>query len=839
MIAPPPTEPPRRLAYLGSPPLAVAPLRALVDAGFEVGVVVSQPDKRRGRGGALQPSPVKAAALELGLPVTDRVVDVIDAGVDLGVVVAFGRIIPVSVLEHVPMVNLHFSLLPRWRGAAPVERAILAGDERTGVDLMVVEEGLDTGGLFAATEVAIGSDESLEELRAQLVAAGIDLLLDGLRSGLGEPTPQAGDATYATKIEPAERELDWGAPATDVHRRVRVGDAWTTHHGRRLKVHRTHVPPQGDGPVVAAGDGPVELVEVQPEGKPPRRRRRLGSRRPLAARRPAALMTALTRSRPSARTLALEALDRIDPGGAYANLLLPELLTRSGLSERDRHFTTELVYGTTRMRRACDLLVDRFLTRTIDPTVRNALRLGAYQLHHMSLPAHAAVGETVGIAPRPARGLVNAVLRRVADNPVVWPDEATRLQLSGLGGRPARCRPGRGRCGCRARDDEPGADRHHRRRRVRAGPRVALGRRGGGSTGGGARARSLRGAGRQGAGAGRVGSGRRCWRCPRRSGGVGRRQRARIALGCRWSWPTAPRPVRAQVVRPRAGGRTVLGPGGAAPPARRRAGGWTPTRSIGWRSCSARSWTRPLRCCDPEACSCTRSARSPMPRARPSTPTSLQRTRSSRQRRCLARRGAPPAAACGSCPRMPTPTACTSSASVPPGNGQTAGVALRAKVITVSDGVADGSREDTSGAALVERLTAAGFDVDGPMVVGDGVDSVADALREACDDFAGLVVTTGGTGFGPRDLTPEGTRAVLDREAPGLAEAMRLVSPLGPPVAGRGGDTGGWPWSSTPPAPPRAASRRSRRCSTSSPMPSTSWRGAGRTEDVRIGPGQD
>ncbi len=129
----------------------------------------------------------------------------------------------------------------------------------------------------------------------------------------------------------------------------------------------------------------------------------------------------------SARALALEALDRIDPGGAYANILLPELLARSGLSERDRHFATELVYGTTRMRRACDLLVDRFLTRRVDPTVRNALRLGAYQLHHLGLPPHAAVGETVGVAPRAARGLVNAVLRRVAEAPVVWPDEATRL----------------------------------------------------------------------------------------------------------------------------------------------------------------------------------------------------------------------------------------------------------------------------------------------------------------------------------------------------------------------------------------------------------------------------
>jgi 16S rRNA (cytosine967-C5)-methyltransferase len=129
----------------------------------------------------------------------------------------------------------------------------------------------------------------------------------------------------------------------------------------------------------------------------------------------------------SARAVALDALDRIDPGGGYANLIVPELLRAGSLSERDRHFVTELVYGTTRMRRALDFLVDRFLTRDLEPRVRNALRLGAYQLHHLGLAPHAAVGETVEVAPRPARGLVNAVLRRVADHPVVWPDEPTRL----------------------------------------------------------------------------------------------------------------------------------------------------------------------------------------------------------------------------------------------------------------------------------------------------------------------------------------------------------------------------------------------------------------------------
>lgn len=267
-LAPPPTGPPRRLVFLGTPELAVPPLRALVGAGFDVALVVSQPDRRRGRGAALSPSPVKAAALDLGLPVTERVDDVLEAGADLGVVVAFGRIIRPHVLEALPMVNLHFSLLPRWRGAAPVERAILAGDDRTGVDLMVVEEGLDTGGVYGRVELDIGPDETLEELRARLVDAGTELLVDQLSAGLGPPQPQVGEPVYAAKIDPAELEIDWSRPAGEIHRVVRLGGAWTTHEGRRLKVWRTSVPPRGDAPWAPSGDGPVGLVEVQPEGKP-------------------------------------------------------------------------------------------------------------------------------------------------------------------------------------------------------------------------------------------------------------------------------------------------------------------------------------------------------------------------------------------------------------------------------------------------------------------------------------------------------------------------------------------------------------------------------------------
>src|SRR5580698_37560 len=162
--------------------MAVPPLRALVDAGHDVALCVTRPDRRRGRGKEETPSPVKAAATELGLPVTHDMDDLVAPGVDveLAVVVAYGRIIPLRLLERVPMVNLHFSLLPRWRGAAPVERAILAGDRQTGVCLMQVEEGLDTGPVYATRAVPLDDDISLDALRHELVSVASALVVDAL-----------------------------------------------------------------------------------------------------------------------------------------------------------------------------------------------------------------------------------------------------------------------------------------------------------------------------------------------------------------------------------------------------------------------------------------------------------------------------------------------------------------------------------------------------------------------------------------------------------------------------------------------------------------------------------
>jgi methionyl-tRNA formyltransferase len=258
---------PSSLVFLGTPAMSVPPLRALHDAGFDVRLVVTNPDTRRGRGSATAPSPVKEAATELGIPVSHSVDDAIDAGADLGVVVAFGRIIRPHVLAALAMVNLHFSLLPRWRGAAPVERAILAGDDRTGVDLMVVEEGLDTGAVHARTELDIGPDETADELRSRLVVAGTELLVSSLTAGLGEPTPQEGEPVYAHKLGPEDLHIDWGSPAEHIHRQVRVGGAWTTLRGERFKIWRTALEPTGEGVLHPTGTGPIELLEVHPAGK--------------------------------------------------------------------------------------------------------------------------------------------------------------------------------------------------------------------------------------------------------------------------------------------------------------------------------------------------------------------------------------------------------------------------------------------------------------------------------------------------------------------------------------------------------------------------------------------
>ncbi len=285
---------------MGSPDEAVPALEALVAAGFDLPLVITRADRRRGRRGRASPTPVKVAALEMGLEVAHDLDSCLEVGAELGVVVAYGRIIPARILDRLPMVNVHFSLLPRWRGAAPVERALLAGDSETGVCLMAMEQGLDTGPVYTCAPEPIGAEDTTLTLKSRLARRGAELLVEGLGSGLTPPSPQVGESTYAAKLTPDDLRIDWSRPAPEVARLVRVGGAWTRRGvpgageggagdasgpGPRLKVHRAVVvePPPGAEPgpgstpgvltitggraLVTTGDGLLELVEVQPEGR--------------------------------------------------------------------------------------------------------------------------------------------------------------------------------------------------------------------------------------------------------------------------------------------------------------------------------------------------------------------------------------------------------------------------------------------------------------------------------------------------------------------------------------------------------------------------------------------
>ncbi len=282
-LAPLPVGAVQRVAFLGTPELAVPVLRSLVENGFEVGRVITRVDKRRARGNDLYPIPVKVAALNLGLTVSHKVDDLLEqhriSPFDLAVVVAYGALIKPHVLTEIPMVNLHVSLLPKWRGAAPIERALLAGDTQTGVCLMQIEEGLDTGGVIGLRTMAITDSTTADDIRSQLIAEGSQLLIEQLKSGLDPVVPQRGEATYAEKIDSSELRINWSRSAREISRLIRLGNAWTIFRGKRLKIHQADVVHETSGEVgslvvtknsvgVATSSGFLELKIVQPEGKP-------------------------------------------------------------------------------------------------------------------------------------------------------------------------------------------------------------------------------------------------------------------------------------------------------------------------------------------------------------------------------------------------------------------------------------------------------------------------------------------------------------------------------------------------------------------------------------------
>jgi len=286
-----------RIAFLGTPDFAVVSLAALLQAGHQIVAVYSQPPSARGRGQVLKPSPVHAFALEHGLDVRTPA-SMKDPGeiaafealdLDAAVVVAYGQILKAGVLAspHLGCFNLHGSILPRWRGAAPIQRAVMAGDDLTGVQVMRMSEGLDEGPVLATATTRIGASDTAGAVHDRLASLGARLLVETLpaiASGQAVEVPQANEGvTYARKITPAEAHIDWTLPAQQVDRQIRglspFPGAWfeapSSRGPTRVKallsgVEDAEGPPGlalDDDLLVACGEGAVRLLSLQREGR--------------------------------------------------------------------------------------------------------------------------------------------------------------------------------------------------------------------------------------------------------------------------------------------------------------------------------------------------------------------------------------------------------------------------------------------------------------------------------------------------------------------------------------------------------------------------------------------
>src|SRR3954447_10659897 len=283
-----------KLVFLGTPEFAVPTLEAIARAGHEVAAVFTQPDRPRGRGQQPAAPPVKEAAIRLGLPVyqpervrrPDAVEHLRGLGVDAMVVVGYGQIIPQVVIDLVPLgiINVHASLLPKYRGAGPIQWAIVNGETRTGVTTMRINAGLDTGDMLLKAETEIAPDETAVELGQRLSTMGAELLVEtlaGLAAGTILPQPQNdAEATLAPLLKKEDGRVDWNRSAAAVHNRARGLQPWpgafTTFRGQTVHIWRTRVVEGSGEPgriarlkplTVGCGDGSVELLEVQLEGR--------------------------------------------------------------------------------------------------------------------------------------------------------------------------------------------------------------------------------------------------------------------------------------------------------------------------------------------------------------------------------------------------------------------------------------------------------------------------------------------------------------------------------------------------------------------------------------------
>lgn len=281
-----------RLAFMGTPAFSVPVLDALVEAGHEIAAVYCQPPRPAGRGKKERPSPVHRRALELGLPVrhpkslkgAEEQAKFATLDTDIAVVVAYGLILPKAILDapRRGCLNIHASLLPRWRGAAPIHRAVLAGDRETGVCIMQMDEGLDTGPVLICEKTPIGSTDTTGDLRDRLAQMGARLIVRALAElDRLSPTPQPETGvTYAAKIDKSEARIDWTRTAGQVDRQIRglspFPGAWCMAEGERLKLLRSRLASGSGAPgqvlggfTVACGSGAIEVLEAQRQGKRP------------------------------------------------------------------------------------------------------------------------------------------------------------------------------------------------------------------------------------------------------------------------------------------------------------------------------------------------------------------------------------------------------------------------------------------------------------------------------------------------------------------------------------------------------------------------------------------
>jgi methionyl-tRNA formyltransferase len=293
------TARPLRIAYFGTPDFAVPSLQRLLASRHSVVTLVSQPDRPKGRGHHLAPTPTKTVALTAGVDVRqpDRIRDeaflsgLSSLDLDLGVVAAYGKILPEALLQipRLGLINVHASVLPRWRGAAPVHRAVIAGDTETGVTIMRIVKTLDAGAMFLTRPRPLGPDETSPEVERDLAEMGAEALIEvveQLAAGTAVETPQDESlVTYAPKITKTEGAIDWTLGAAVIHNLVRGLQPWPLVsgrlHGRRVLIHRTAVSGEltsaragvvarahGDCLEVAGGDGRlVRILDIQPEGR--------------------------------------------------------------------------------------------------------------------------------------------------------------------------------------------------------------------------------------------------------------------------------------------------------------------------------------------------------------------------------------------------------------------------------------------------------------------------------------------------------------------------------------------------------------------------------------------